>query len=396
MLIILKMDQLDLPPDDLNVADDLMSLGGVASRTNRPAEAQQRWRSALVIYEKSLGANAAETALCRSNLAMIDAQLGNKEDAGMPSHESTMVQDPKAMSGQEQGVRALDELAVKLANEGRLKEAEEKYRAALALAEKHGNEDAPGLALALRQLGVFLSSTERFEEAEPLLVRALSLQEKSLGPRHPDLVPTLNVLAQLLIAERRPTEGEQMLRRAIGLGVERDGVRDPEVTRAMETLGLYLQNNKRLPEALSLQREIVSNIAASFGKENEGYAQALSNLATTLMALERYDEAERVFQEIVDIGEKLPPDTPAMADWLNNFAVLRMNERKKTEADFLFQRALGILFRASSRSGTDLPHLQGTIGSYTVFLKSIGLDPLTAEDRVERIRRGEDVPSLWK
>ncbi len=185
-----------------------------------------------------------------------------------------------------------------------------------------------------------------------------------------------------------------MLKRAISLGVEHDGAQDLQVTRAMNTLGLYLQQNKRLEEALTIQRQILNNVAIGLGKEHETYAQSLNNLGTTLMGLERFDEAEHTFKEAIAIGEKLPPDTLAMADWLSNFAVLRGHQHQTSEADALYRRALGILYRASARAGSDLPHLPVTIQSYTTFLRATGWSGPQISERLEYLRRGEDVPAL--
>ena len=90
--------------------------------------------------------------------------------------------------------------------QGKYKEAEKQWEAALKEAEGFGPE-APRLATSLNNLGELYRVQGRYAEAEPLYKRALAIVEKALGPEHPHVATGLYELATLYRAQCSGVEG---------------------------------------------------------------------------------------------------------------------------------------------------------------------------------------------
>merc|ERR1719301_504649 len=82
-----------------------------------------------------------------------------------------------------------------LREEGRLEEAEEFARRALALQE--GSEETPELAVSLNGLGSIMHDQRKYKFAVKHYMRALSVNLKTVGPTHPETAATYNNLGNV-------------------------------------------------------------------------------------------------------------------------------------------------------------------------------------------------------
>ena len=80
--------------------------------------------------------------------------------------------------------------------QGKYKEAEKQWEAALKEAEGLGPKD-PRLATSLNNLAELYRVQGNYAESEPLHKRALAIYEKALGREHPRVATSLNNLAML-------------------------------------------------------------------------------------------------------------------------------------------------------------------------------------------------------
>ena len=112
--------------------------------------------------------------------------------------------------------------AVKAYQQGRTKDAERAFLAALKEAERFGPAD-PRLATSLNNLGVLYKTQGKYEEAESFYKRSLSIDEKALGAEHPDVATDLNNLALLYKIQGRFAEAEPLLKRSIAINDKASG-----------------------------------------------------------------------------------------------------------------------------------------------------------------------------
>ncbi|HEV3258888.1 MAG TPA: tetratricopeptide repeat protein [Gemmataceae bacterium] len=223
------------------------------------AEAEPLMRRALAIYERSLGPDHTNVAICLNNLA------------GM--------------------LRATNRLA----------EAEPLYRRALAIDERSFGPDHSEVATDLNNLAQLLQATNRLAEAEPLLRRALVIDERSFGPDLPEVATALNNLAGLLQATNRLTEAEPLMRRVVDIFTKSLGEDQPNVGTAVNNLAAVLQSTNRLAEAEPLMRRALAIDEHSFGPDHLKVAIRLNNLAALLRDTNRLAEAEPLSWRMVGI-----------------------------------------------------------------------------------------------
>ena len=106
---------------------------------------------------------------------------------------------------------------------------------------------------------------------------------------------------------------------------------------------------------------------AALGTEHPAYATRLNNLAGLLQATGRYEEAEPLFRQAMEIrGAALGTDHPDYAGSLNNLAGLLARTERAGEARGLYAEALGV-FRAAL--GAAHPHTRRVAGNYADLLR---------------------------
>jgi len=234
----------------------------------------------------------------------------------------------------------LNDLGVILWNRGKLREATEAYRAALAIKEKRLNPPNQKLAGAHNNLSLLLLDLGDFAQGEEQARQALSAYRELFGENHPDVGMALHNHAKLLRELARLDEAERAIRDAIevykrvyqgdhdyhaealddlglilekkgdakgseaafrtGLAMGRRTVGDdhPQTLHAMRHLALVLSRGAAtLSEAEELMSRSIAASRRKFAKQPAALASCLDDLATFLVNTARPKEAEPVLLE---------------------------------------------------------------------------------------------------
>ena len=334
-------------------ATALHYLANLFRLTNRFAEAEPLYRSALNIQEKSLGPDHPDVAKTLNDLAvLLQEGFANYEDSERLKRRALKIYERSLGPNDPQVATALINLARVLEDTNRLAEAEPLVRRALAINEKSFGPDHQDVAFVLDNLANLLEVTNRLDEAEPLFRRALKIDEKSLGADHPKVAIRLNNLAQLLQATNRLAEAEPLMRRALVIDEKSLGPGDPRVAVDLNNLALLLQDTNRAAEAEPLYRRALAIDEKSFGPHHPMVAIRLNNLATLLSEANRLAEAEPLMRRALAIWERsFGPDHPDVVKGLNNLADLIENQGRWPEAIALRKRAKPFMTGARSSYG---------------------------------------------
>lgn len=172
-----------------------------------------------------------------------------------------------------------------LREEGRLEEAEEFARRALALQDQEGSEESPELAVTLNGLGSILHDQQNYKFAVKHYMRALSVNLKTVGTMHPETAATYNNLGN----------------------VYQDSGDDEAAER-------YYKKCLEIQQNLFDQQTPGPELAASY-----------NNIATIFVRQERFQEAERLLIKAVDVvrAAGLPSGSPERAVYEENLAEVR-------------------------------------------------------------------------
>jgi eukaryotic-like serine/threonine-protein kinase len=163
----------------------------------------------------------------------------------------------------------------------RLEEAEARFRQARELrraSAAEGVEDEVALAFASAVDGVYLASTVqalgRLEEAEDLARQALAGFEARRGPEHPDVARACHVLGSILVDRGALGGGgsgegaEPYLRRALAIREQALGARHPETAATREELARLAAAQGESGEAERLYGEAVRDLEAALGPDH--------------------------------------------------------------------------------------------------------------------------------
>ncbi|MGH9796999.1 MAG: tetratricopeptide repeat protein, partial [Candidatus Polarisedimenticolia bacterium] len=271
----------------------LEALGTIGARTDRPALAESRFRAALEIDPRSIGARLGLAAVF-TDTGRYDAALAEIAEVRRlaPDHPATLMQEARllirrgrsaegeaaarrALQGQAGSAEAHYLIGLALEQRGALREASEAMERARAIAPDHLGALSHLATLAAR-LGL-PREAERFRLAHRAALAKLRVEERVRGPRlqaveafnKEDYATALREL--LTIAREDPSDPQVHLHLGstyLALGRHDEALRslqeslrlDPHGDRALTELGRWYAVGGRLPEARqALERAIAAN-----------------------------------------------------------------------------------------------------------------------------------------
>jgi tetratricopeptide (TPR) repeat protein len=116
--------------------------------------------------------------------------------------------------------------------------------------------------------------------------------------------------------------------------------------------------------ALLEAQKLEATAKAQFGISHSSYAYALNTLATVYVALEKYDEAESLYQRAMAIRAKvLGEDHPDVAHTLTNLSLVYSLQRRFAEAEMVLRRALDIQEKALGGNDATVAMTLGLLAS---------------------------------
>jgi serine/threonine protein kinase len=136
--------------------------------------------------------------------------------------------------------------------QGRLAEALDDARRAVAAKEKAGGVDSPDVALSNANVSLYLAQLGRTEEALPYVERAIRALESSLGPEHPRNSFVLLNYAELLNELGRFSEARQSCQRSLAIFERQIGPADLHLAYPLTALGLAYLGEGKTTDALSV------------------------------------------------------------------------------------------------------------------------------------------------
>jgi CHAT domain-containing protein/tetratricopeptide (TPR) repeat protein len=320
------------------------------------AEARQALQEVQKVRERLYGARdwrVVDVARARRDLAVR---------AGMSAAER---QEAVRLS---QEVRALNEKAFGLYQQGRYADAADQFAEALGIGRrlypaKHYSEGHPGLATILNNLGFLHQARGELGQAEPFFRDALAMNRRLYPAErylagHPDLATTLNNLGLLLHDRGGLGQAEPLYREALAMRrrlypAERYPAGHADLASSLNNLGDLLMARGELGQAEPFLREALAMYRRLYPAErypagHADLASSLSNLGFLLQARGELGQAEPFFREALAMGRRLypaerhPAGHPDLATSLNNLGVLLHYRGDLGQAEPLCREALAM------------------------------------------------------
>jgi tetratricopeptide (TPR) repeat protein/CHAT domain-containing protein len=250
---------------------------------------------------------------------------------------------------------ALRKLGIAFQAQGKLGEAEEHLKRALAISEQALGNSHPDVAQALHNLAMVYGRQGKYGDAEELNKRALAIREKALGASHPDVAWTLNNLANLYRAQGKYGEAEGLHKRALAIREQALGANHSDVSQSLHNLAYVYWTQGKYSEAEGLYKRALAIREQALGANHRDVGQTLNNLALVYRAQTKYTEAAGLFERALAIREKaLGASHPDVGQTLNNLGLVYRDQGKYVEAEALLRRALVIREQALGTSHPDV------------------------------------------
>ncbi len=142
--------------------------------------------------------------------------------------------------------------------QGRLQEAIDDARLAVAAKEKFHGPDSTEVGLSLSNIGMYLATTGDLANALTNMQRGISAVEAGVGPDHPRIAALLSNYAEILNQLGRFAEAREMARRALAIFEREAALESSALSYPLMALGLGYLGEGMIEEALPpLERAVV-------------------------------------------------------------------------------------------------------------------------------------------
>jgi hypothetical protein len=380
-----RLRRADAPATELLRA--LTALSGLRLQTARYDEAlainQEIYDRSLALY----GANHVEVASALEARAMAFAGAGRLAEAS-PLLADAVARMERAGEGASPRTGIMHtNLADILDTAGRSEEAEQHFKAGLALEERAWGEEHPEVAQTLLKYGIFLVGRRRYSEADAVLSRSAAI----LGRLdHYDLANAWRYLGYSALGGERFEEAERWFADAEAKFRRELGDDHPLTWAAVVPLAQVRARLGRLEEAESMQRAACAALERLHGPESNEVRVPLKNLGETLRRRGATDEAAAIHRRVLAIERRLfGTDNHAAIASTKRLLALDLLERPTApnleEARTLLDPAIAYL-RATPAEIGRLPEL----------LETSGRIALAAGDRERGERELTEAVALWE
>lgn len=288
--------------------------------------------------------------------------------------------------------------------------AQSKFREAAAKYEEASSK-RPTDGVILNSLAMALFAAGDLQAAERAGERAVSakMSDRGFGPRSPQLAGAQFELARIYFEQRKYPQAETLLKQALEINEQQLGPQDASVENCLRAYARVLYAMKRYEEGQKaeiraneiknkltrdkLERDLINAQADFAAREQELGAEApalepsVRKLAFAYFYLQKYAEAEPLFQRALALKEKaLGLEHPDVADSVMDLARVYQRLQKFPQAEAACLRALAILEKVVEKDHFRLlPPLRGLAEIYG------GTDRLpelkTMEERIRAIEK---------
>jgi tetratricopeptide (TPR) repeat protein len=323
-------------------------------------EAAAAMGQALLLLEESGEANSPDAANLLNDLAEIENERQNFQDALVLAERAHSIEDQLGDSFAEEYAAQIRARTMGLIGEicrtlGDFVRAEVSLKEALRIVSTEFGEASEHTANARNNLAVLYKACGRFDEGLRLYQQALDSVMKWSGEDCLASSVIYHNIGGILHARGDFTAAEPPGRKAWEISRRLLGEDDPRTLFDAVAYAAILDGLQRYDESEAIYRRALAIFEQTFGPEHYEVASNLHNLAAVLCARGDLDAAEKLYRRALAVKEKLlGAESPDAALTLNNLGALLTRAGRPEEAAGVLQRAVSILH---DRVAPDHPHL---------------------------------------
>ena len=202
--------------------------------------------------------------------------------------------------------RTLQDLALALAEEDKLKEAIPMMESAVAMErELRGADPHPRLADVLNDLGLLRDRNGDYGAAENLFREAIAMNRRLLGAKHPEIAVGLNNLAGAIADNGDLAGAEATYRQALAMQRELLGNVHPEVANTLNNIAFMQYDRGETKGAMATELESLAKYRKLFPAGHPSVASVMNKIGFWLTLSGEYADADRYIREALAMRRRL-------------------------------------------------------------------------------------------
>ena len=341
-----------LDSDPVAGSEALNHLGDVLTLQAEFAVSEQTFRESIAKLRAQPKSREQQATLARSlhGLGMALSNQGKLPEAEQSLREALALQQQAYGAVHGDIGRTLEDLAQVVDQRGDLKAAIPLMQSALAMQRQlHAGEPHPDLAEAINNLGFVYEEMGDHDDAEKLLSEALTMDRRLYGEKHKEVAAGLSNLAYVLLAKKDLPRAEATFRHVLAMQRELLGNAHPDVAVTLNSLAYVYSAMGNTRDELLMQRESLAIYRQLFPGDHPEVARVSDQLGYFLMDAGQNAEAERYIREALAMRRRLFGETHQdIASSLTSLAMVQIATHKYAEALPSAQEAVKIYTAALS------------------------------------------------
>ena len=197
----------------------LNNLGSLYQSEGDYARAEEHYRRALEVKNKSVGEMHPDCLTSLNNLAMLYHRQGDAVQAENLYLKALQISKQHLEKEDPRCAAVLNNLSALYESQGDYARAELLVRQALEIKKEILGENHSDYAMSLNNLAMLLHSQGDYVGAEPLYSHAMEIRKSTLGEMHPDYAQSLNNLAFLHHSLGDYTKAEPLYNHALKISL---------------------------------------------------------------------------------------------------------------------------------------------------------------------------------
>ncbi|MFQ6052123.1 MAG: tetratricopeptide repeat protein [Candidatus Hydrothermarchaeota archaeon] len=264
------------------------TIGITYLRLGHYEDAEKLLRSALEIFQNTLGRDHPDIAGPLTSLGILRHELGDYNEAESLYREALAIKRKLHGDENEEVLNILNNLALLIQDKGDIEAAEPLFRKILEVDRKLLGKEHLNVAIDLNNLGRLLQKKGDYESSELLLREAVTILRKK---QHPWLSIGLSNLGELLNKKGDYKAAEPIFVEALSIGLKYLGDKNQDVAKLRSRYGACLIKLKRFENAEEQLLAALPVLRDSLGEQNERTQQTISYLIELYEAWSKEDKA---------------------------------------------------------------------------------------------------------
>jgi serine/threonine protein kinase/tetratricopeptide (TPR) repeat protein len=196
---------------------------------------------------------------------------------------------------------ALDNLAGMLAQLGEFEEATQAAERALKINESRAGGEHPAAAATHYNLGALAQIQGDLQTAREHYETALRIREKVLGPDHPDIAGLMNNLGSVYGDLGMPDKAIEAYERAIDLWQRAHSENFPDLAKPLNNLGKLYREQGRHQRALDTYAKALAILEQAYGPDHSDLGYTLMGMGDVHMELGDPDTALPLYERTMKL-----------------------------------------------------------------------------------------------